>query len=172
MIDSTGHEGFKKLVKDRDYAGIRYYLCAIIRDDPTFKTSEYEEAEKYLFENGMEDIYQPYAKVPGEPGDKDRSQWNDGYFLDRSHALIENFSRERLAHVKEVGEYVYRDKPTPGKEEAAKKAQAAQDKPGTSKNTTAPKKPGSPINLKKYLPILIAVLVVIILVVILTKKKT
>lgn len=52
MIDSTGHEGFKKLVKDRDYAGIRYYLCAIIRDDPTFKTSEYEEAEKYLFENG------------------------------------------------------------------------------------------------------------------------
>ena len=113
-------EGFKELVKDRDYTGVRYYLCTIIRDDPTFKTSEYQKAEKYLFENGMEDIYQPYAKVPGEPGDKDKSEWNEEYYFDRSHALIENFSRERLVHVKEVGEYVYRDKPTVGKEEALK----------------------------------------------------
>ena len=110
----------KKIVKDRDYAGIRFYLYTIIRDDPTFKTSEYEEAEKYLLDNGIRDIYQSYEKVPGEPGNKDKSQWDEKYFLDRTFALKENFSRERLAHVKEVGEYVYRDKPTPGKEEALK----------------------------------------------------
>ena len=164
-------EGFKELVKDRDYTGVRYYLCTIIRDDPTFKTSEYQKAEKYLFENGMEDIYQPYAAVPGEPGDKDKSEWNEEYYFDRSHALIENFSRERLAHVKEVGEYVYRDKPTPGKEEAAKKAQAAQGRTGSTKSKNAPKKPESPTNLKKYLPLLIALLLVIVVVVILVKKK-
>ena len=171
MTYSTGHEGFKKTVKERDYSGIRFYLYTIIRDDPTFKTSEYEEAEKYLLDNDIRDIYQPYEKVPGEPGDKDKSQWDEKYFLDRTFALKENFSRERLAHVKEVGEYVYRDKPTVGKEKAAKKAQAAQGRTGSTKSKNAPKKPESPTNLKKYLPLLIALLLVIVVVVILVKKK-
>ena len=158
-------------MKERDYSGIRFYLYTIIRDDPTFKTSEYEEAEKYLLDNDIRDIYQPYEKVPVEPGDKDKLQWDEKYFLDRTFALKENFSRERLAHVKEVGEYVYRDKPTVGKEKAAKKAQAAQGRTGSTKSKTAPKKPESPTNLKKYLPLLIALLLVIVVVVILVKKK-
>ena len=171
MIGSVIREFIPELCKKKDYSGLKTCIVSLIRDDPTFESGQYEEVDEYLKKNGFQDIYQPYEKVPGEPGDKDKSQWDEKYFLDRTFALKENFSRERLALVKEVGEYVYRDKPTPGKEEAAKKAQAAQDKPGTSKNTTAPKKPGSPINLKKYIPILIAVLLVIVVVVILVKKK-
>ena len=172
MIGKMLREFMDDLCEKEDYASLRGCIVSLIRDDPTFAGGDYEEACKYLRDKGRIDgVFQSYEKVPGEPGDKDKSQWDEKYFLDRTFALGENFSRERLAHVKEVGEYVYRDKPTPGKEEAAKKAQAAQDKPGTSKNTTAPKKPGSPINLKKYLPILIALLLVIVVVVILVKKK-
>ena len=123
MIDSNNSEYFKEIVTNKDYIRIKTYMVSLIHDDPTFETGEYEKAEKYLLDNGLGDIYQKYAKVPGEPGNKDKSQWDEKYFSDRSFALMENFSRERLAHVKEVGKYVYRDKPTPGKEEAAKRTQ-------------------------------------------------
>ena len=172
MLKETIKEIIYDLCDKKDDVGLRECIVSLIRDDPTFVNGDYDEACNCLKDKGrMYGVFQPYKKVPGEPGDKDKSQWDENYFLERTYCLCENFSRERLAHVKEVGEYVYRDKPTPGKEEAAKKAQAAQDKPGTSKKTTAPKKPGSPINLKKYLPILIALLLVIVVVVILVKKK-
>ena len=171
MIGNVLNEAFKDLGRKKDYAGLRECVAALIRNDPTFESGKYDEVEDYLLKNGLQNIFQPYERVPGEPEHKGKADWDETYFANCAYALIENFSRERLAHVKEVGEYVYRDQPTPGKEEAAKKAQAAQDKPGTSKNTTAPKKPGSPINLKKYIPILIAVLLVIVVVVILVKKK-
>lgn len=171
MIGNVLNDFFKELGRKRDYEGLRACIVSLVRSDPTFESGKFDEVEDYLSKNDLLNVFQPYAQVPGEPKDRGRSEWDESYFSNCAFALRENFSRERLAHVKEVGEYVYRDKPTPGKEEAAKKAQAAQDKPGTSKNTTAPKKPGSPINLKKYLPILIAVLVVIIVVVILIKKK-
>lgn len=171
MIGNVLNDFFKELGRKRDYEGLRACIVSLVRSDPTFESGKFDEVEDYLSKNDLLNVFQPYAQVPGEPNDREKSEWDERYFSNCAFALRENFSRERLAHVKEVGEYVYRDKPTPGKEEAAKKAQAAQDKPGTSKNTTAPKKPGSPTNLKKYLPILIAVLVVIIVVVILTKKK-
>ena len=171
MLGKMLKEFICDLCDKKDYVSLRECIVSLIRDDPTFVSGDYDEACKCLEDKGLDDVFQPYEKVPGEPGDKDKSQWDEKYFLDRTFALKENFSRERLAHVKEVGEYVYRDKPTPGKEEAAKKAQAAQDKPGISKNKTAPKKPGSPTNLKKYIPLLIALLLVIVVVVILVKKK-
>lgn len=171
MLGKIIKDFIRDLCDKKDYVGLRECIVSLIRNDPTFISGDYDEACKYLEDKGLDDVFQPYEKVPGEPGDKDKSQWDEKYFLDRTFALKENFSRERLAHVKEVGEYVYRDKPTLGKEKAVKKAQAAQDKPGTSKKTTAPKKPESPTNLKKYLPLLIALLLVIVVVVILVKKK-
>lgn len=172
MIGKILREFMDDQCDKKDYVTLRSCVVSIIRDDPTFVSGDYEEACKYLRDKGIIDgVFQPYEKVPGEPGDKDKSQWDENYFLDRTFALKENFSRERLAHVKEVGEYVYRDKPTPGKEEAAKKAQAAQGRTGSTKSKNAPKKLESPTNLKKYLPLLIALLLVIVVVVILVKKK-
>ena len=173
MLKETIKEIMYDLCDKKDDVGLRGCIVSLIRDDPTFVNGDYDEACKCLEEKGigMDNFFQDYKKVPGEPGDKDKSQWDEKYFLDRTFALKENFSRERLAHVKEVGEYVYRDKPTPGKEEAAKKAQAAQGRTGSTKSKTAPKKPESPTNLKKYLPLLIALLLVIVVVVILVKKK-
>ena len=174
MIDSMNSNYFKEIVTNKDYIRLKTYMVSLIHDDPTFESGEYEKAEKYLLDNGLGDIYQQYTKVPGEPGNKDKSQWDEKYFSDRSFALLENFSRERLAHVKEVGKYVYRDKPTPGKEEAAKKAQAAQTQPKTSAQKTSMKS-GSPTNLKKLIPILLVVLALIIIAVIIAvviKKKS
>ena len=123
MIDSMNSEYFKEIVTNKDYIRLKTYMVSLIHDDPTFETGEYEKAEKYLLDNGLGDIYQKYAKVPGEPGNKDKSQWDEKYFSNRAFTFLENFSRERLAHVREVGKYVYRDKPTTGKEEAAKRTQ-------------------------------------------------
>ena len=104
-----------------DYVGLISCIVSAIRDDPTFAGEDYEKICKYLTNKGkLDGLFQPYEKVPGEPGNKDKSQWDEKYFIDRTFALKENFSRERLAHVKEVGKYVYRGKPTPGKEEALK----------------------------------------------------
>lgn len=171
MIGTILREFIHDLCDKEDYVGLRNCMVSIIRDDPTFVSGDYDDAYKCVKENGIDDIFQPYKKVPGELGDKDKSQWDEKYYLERSHALIENFSRERFEHVKEVGEYVYRDKPTVGKEKAAKKAQAAQGRTGSTKSKNAPKKPESPTNLKKYLPLLIALFLVIVVVVILVKKK-
>lgn len=171
MIGNVLNDFFKELGRKRDYEGLRACIVSLVRSDPTFESGKFDEVEDYLSKNDLLNVFKPYAQVPGEPKDRGRSEWDESYFSNCAFALRENFSRERLAHVKEVGEYVYRDKPTPGKEEAAKKAQAAQGRTGSTKSKTAPKKPESPTNLKKYLPLLIALLLVIVVVVILVKKK-
>lgn len=172
MIGNVLNDFFKELGRKKDYEGLRACIVSLIRSDPTFESGKFDEIEDYLNKNDLMKVFQDYAKVPGEPEAREKSsEWDEGYFANCAFALRENFSRERLAHVKEVGEYVYRDKPTPGKEEAAKKAQAAQGRTGSTKSKTAPKKPESPTNLKKYLPLVIALILVIIVVVILVKKK-
>ena len=123
MIGNVLNEFFKELGRKKDYDGLKACIVSLIRKDPTFESGKYDEVEDYLKKNDLQDIFQAYAAVPGEPKAKEKSKWDEDYFADCAFALRENFSRERLAHVKEVGKYVYRDKPTPGKEEAAKRTQ-------------------------------------------------
>ena len=121
MIGNVLNDFFKELGRKRDYEGLRACIVSLVRSDPTFESGKFDEVEDYLSKNDLLNVFQPYAQVPGEPKDRGRSEWEESYSSNWAFALRENFSRERLAHVKEVGEYVYRDKPTPGKEEAAKK---------------------------------------------------
>lgn len=121
MIGTILNAYFKDLVKEKEYNGVRAVICSLIRNDPTFSSGKFEEVDKYLKKNGFQDIYQPYEKVPGEPPNKDKSEWDEKYFSSIAYAFRENFSYERLNYVKEVGKYVYHDKLTSGKEEALKK---------------------------------------------------
>lgn len=67
--------------------------------DPTFE--EFDAMEQAA--QNMEGLYQPHD---GRPFIIDCSQWNDAYMSKQMVQVVSNFSRERVAHLKEVVRYL------------------------------------------------------------------
>ena len=74
MIGNVLNEFFKELGRKKDYDGLKACIVSLIRQDPTFESGKYDEVEDYLKKNDLQDIFQAYAAVPGEPKAKEKKQ--------------------------------------------------------------------------------------------------
>ena len=115
------NETYDNAIKNKDKGVLRALLCGILGSDPTFATTQFEEALKYIktesdIIHGEElDLEESYSKQSDEYV-LDRSKWNEEYFQMLLLWLRYNFSlNKRLSNIKAVGKEVYKNKPTFGK---------------------------------------------------------
>ena len=94
-------ETFRKALEQKDIRMVRIIIKDSLVVDPTFT-----EMEEMLREaaRAQLDLYDPHS---GEELERDREQWNKAYMDSQMSALLRNFSRERLALLKEICAVLY-----------------------------------------------------------------
>lgn len=113
---------YDNAIKNEDKGVLKALLTGIIGSDPTFVTSEFDEAVGYIRDKSIElngkpiELEENYLKQEDEYKIEDNSKWDEHYYQMQLVWLRDNFSlTSRLSHIKEVGKYVYRNKITLGK---------------------------------------------------------
>ena len=110
---------YDEAIKKQDKVVLRALLVGIIGSDPTFATTEFEEACKYIREksisfNGQELILtEPYKMQEGE---YKKDDWDEDYYKLNLVWLEDNFALDqRLDLIKRMGKSIYKDELTFGK---------------------------------------------------------
>ena len=112
-------EAYNKAIKERDNVGLKALLVGIIGADPTFATTEFDEALKYIKDksveyNGEELVLDEDYKV--QEGEYQSTEWDEDYYKMKLVWLQDNFAiKERLLEIEKTGEKVFADKNTFGK---------------------------------------------------------
>lgn len=92
---------FMEAVKIKNIMRIRIMLKDSLLVDPT--GVEFDEMERYA-EELIDDIY---MKHDGEALNYDTSSWNEAYFNEQMVIMINEFSKERVALLKEMTRYLH-----------------------------------------------------------------
>lgn len=102
-------------IDTEDTDALRGIIVGVINRDPTFATKRYDETLDYISKrlNIWDD---GSIKLPGEY-EVPRERWNKEYFRKQLVWLSQNFSKERIRYIKDVGKHVYANEYTWGKEE-------------------------------------------------------
>lgn len=114
------NETFDRAIQNKEKGVLRALLIGIIGSDPTFATSEYEEASAYVerksesFNNAVLNLNESLQKQEGEYQET-KDGWSEEYYQMLLVWYRDNYADERLQTIKEVGKDVYRNKPTLGK---------------------------------------------------------
>ncbi len=103
-------------IDSEDIDALRGIIVGVMNRDPTFATKRYDETLDYISKrlNIWDD---ESVKLPGEY-EVPREKWDKEYFRKQLAWLSQNFSRERVQYIEDVGKYVYANEHTWGKEEA------------------------------------------------------
>lgn len=106
-------------IRCNDVDALRGILVGIINRDPTFATKRYEEALNYIIDRGLINIYDDRGniKLPGEY-EVETNGWNKEYYRKLLAWLSQNYTKERVKYIKQVGAKVYGGEYTQGKDEA------------------------------------------------------
>ena len=86
----------------RDIYDIVGALIGYINADPSFKTNDFDQAIKYVLDNGVtrKELFAEFdPEIEYEP---DPTKWNEEYYSFARVYLKDNFSEKRIKHVKEV----------------------------------------------------------------------
>lgn len=125
---------YDKAIESEDKGVLRALLTGIIGSDPTFITTEFDEAVKYIQDNSREltgreiELEEEYIKQEDEYKIDDSSRWDEHYFQMQLVWLRDNFSlKRRLSHIREVGKYVYHNKVTLGKSKVQNRKKGTQE---------------------------------------------
>lgn len=97
-------EKFKQDIDKRDLLSVRITIKDTIKSDPTFK--QFDKLCDYTKKQGV-NIYQEYDRNEFE---KDISKWNNDYLDRQCVELVRNFSKERIEHLREVCQVVYKER--------------------------------------------------------------
>lgn len=111
------NEQIEKSIQCKDETSLISILVGIINRDQTFATTRYAEAEAYISSKLGKSLKSEYVKRPGEyslPEEK----WDKEYYRMLLVWLSDNYCDERIDLVKKVGQTVYANESTWGKEEA------------------------------------------------------
>lgn len=92
-------KAFYDAVHNNDVLSVHIMMKDSLLLEPTFK--DFDAMEQAA--QNMEGLYQPHD---GRPFITDCSQWNDAYMSKQMVQVVSNFSRERVAHLKEVVRYL------------------------------------------------------------------
>lgn len=91
----------------RDMYDIVGALMGYIDADPAFRTSDFDEAVKYVLDHGVSEK-ELYAEFDPDRGfEEDESKWDKKYYSYARVYLTDNFCRKRIDHVKKVAGKVY-----------------------------------------------------------------
>lgn len=136
-------ENLDKSIANKDYIGLREFLCLPIKVDPTFRTHAFRDGIEYVIEKKgfpKDMLYEPFDANEGELyGDRVKNQDVSLCKQDFSKAVFNlgyNFCEERIADVEKLGKFLYKD--------------AAKNKVATVKTTNdtspkqTPKRPTKP----------------------------
>lgn len=93
-------DSFRKAVTGGDVKDIRIMMKDSLLIDPSF--IEFQEMS-HLAQN----VVGLYDKHDGRQLSNDRTDWNDDYMALLSVQLVDNFSRERIEHLKKVIQYLH-----------------------------------------------------------------
>ena len=96
-------EEFRKDVEEKNVINIRVDLNTVILADRGFYTTEFDEMLTYAETSHIEGLYDVFD---GEEF-KSKEEWNQEYWRYLVASLGDNFCKERINHLKEVGRYVY-----------------------------------------------------------------
>lgn len=116
----TPNVTYDNAIKNEEKGSLKALLISIIGSDPTFATTEYEEALAYIEDTSKKlnghsiNLFERYDTQNGEY-EKARECWNEEYYGMLLVWFRDNFSSERLEIIKQVGKVVYKDKTTLGK---------------------------------------------------------
>lgn len=133
------NDTFDNAIKNKEKGVLKALLIGIIGSDPTFATSEYDEAIAYVKAtsekiNGSSiNLSETYAKQEDEYS-KAQENWDEEYYRMLLVWYRDNYADERLTNIKSVGKEVYKNKLTLGK--AKRQNRVAPQKEITSKAST------------------------------------
>lgn len=93
-------EGLRKAVENKDIATARSSFYTIILSDPMFHTSKFDEALKYVKDQGFDNFMDVHDGEELKP----EEEWTEEYFDILASKLQDNFSEERISQIKKVAE--------------------------------------------------------------------
>ena len=114
------NDTFDNAIKNKEKGVLKALLIGIIGSDPTFVTTEYEEANEYIkfksekMNGNMLNLLEAYCKQEGEYT-KTQENWDEEYYQMLLVWYRDNYASERLSNIKKVGKEVYKNKATLGK---------------------------------------------------------
>lgn len=152
MFTSFDEKVFRQAIKDKDYLCLKVNTVSSMLDDPTFERGETMKVIQIL-EDQVPEIFEDYVQFDYEER-RERSAWDKRYFTKLTYWFQENFAKERIAHIREVGKAVHQDT---AKQYA--KSMAMQDKvrptapTHPSSKSTAPKTERSPASASTKQPV-------------------
>ena len=141
------NDTYDNAIRNNEKGVLKALLIGIIGSDPTFATTEYDEANSYIKKKSEQingkaiDLSEPYSEQEGEYT-KTQDNWDEEYYRMLLVWYRDNYAAERLANIKTVGKEVYKNKPTFGKSKQYNRNMAQkQATEKISNNTTAKKAP-------------------------------
>lgn len=93
--------------RPRNIYDITGALMGYINADPEFITNSFDDAIKYVLNNGIseKELYKEFD--PDYSLEEDESKWDDAYYSYARVYLKDNFCRKRIEHVKKVARKLY-----------------------------------------------------------------
>lgn len=126
-------ETYDKAIREREKGVLRALLTGIIGSDPTFVTTEFDEALEYIKKkstdyHGEELILTEEYQKQEDEYEKETEEWDERYFQMNLVWLRDNFClSKRLPLIKEIGKIVYKNKNTLGKSKAESRCRAVTE---------------------------------------------
>lgn len=140
------NETFDNAIKKEEKGVLKALLIGIIGSDPTFSTTEYDEATAYVkaksekMNGSVLNLLEAYSKQEDEY-EKAQENWDEEYYRMLLVWYRDNYAADRLSNIKTVGKEVYKNKPTLGKSKRHNRLMAQkQTVQSTSGNVHSPKK--------------------------------
>lgn len=114
------NETFDNAIRNEEKGVLKALLIGVISNDPTFSTTEYDEATAYVkaksekMNGSVLNLLEAYSKQEDEYA-KPQESWDEEYYRMLLVWYRDNYADERLSYIKTVGKEVYKNKPTLGK---------------------------------------------------------
>lgn len=107
MFTSFDENVFRQAIKDKDYLRLKVNTVSSMLDDPTFERGETMKVIKIL-EEQVPEIFEEYKEL-GYEKHLEFDAWDKRYFTKLTYWFQENFAKERIAYIMEVGKIVHKD---------------------------------------------------------------
>lgn len=107
MFRAFDENAFWQAVKEKNFLRLKVNTASAMLDDPTFERGEAEQVLKIL-EEKVPEIFEDYV-VESYEQRLNPEEWDKRYFTKLVYWFQENFAKERVPHIKEVGQVVHRD---------------------------------------------------------------
>jgi len=145
-------------VDSKNLNSIYSLFYTILLSDPGFKTDKFDEAFRYVTSCKIDGFIQPHNGDSFAP----QSEWDDKYWDKVASELVDNFSVERIQHIKEVAKKVY-----PRIDESNHNSNNAQKKTDSMQNTMVQKNSSS--NSMMIIGVVVVVIIILILLIVLVR---